>query len=508
MSYKNTATSSDLNPSSPSTAPPPAAAAATFQNPSIAAMQKYSLRALPDDFVPTEQEQVLLNMYETVRQYERQAKRLKEDAARRKLEASKEAFEQRQRPQNKRKRRPATTNPEDGDGEEYHASDVEASAEEQEEMNEQQQLEDEEEDEEERALRRHEAREAKLDALRQQVEEKKQTQERREELLRAEHLEAEDDYAVVGEALRKKVKKEIPAASSLIANLKAAATPPHDFSSSYELQRGEVLFPLEDMETEEYWSPPEEKRIANPTEGALELILDNFDLQAAEDGTGPNTVAVKFKAPPDSKRFSINIGLAYEHNDYDSILFHFNPRQRERGGQLVINDKSEGTWGQDIKIPLSQLPLIFGQSSSTLLIQINTEGFDVFIEKEHCARLEHRTPIPSGKTRLVLQMPSSDDYGNPERWTVFRVWWGIRPSMAKQDLSSVAGVNIYRAEHPRKLIIRNLPKIKTVSEVDIRRAEIERAFRKYGGDRGVMVIVPMNRTFAFVEMDTDRQGKL
>mmetsp|Transcript_7870 Transcript_7870/g.15227 ORF Transcript_7870/g.15227 Transcript_7870/m.15227 type:complete len:525 (-) Transcript_7870:276-1850(-) len=489
MSSKNTAIANSNNPS------------AAFQNPSVAAMQKYGLRALPEDFVPTAQEQVLLDMYETVRQYERQAKRLKEDAARRKLEASKEAFEQRNRPKNKRKRRPATTNPEDEDEEEQDASDAEMSVEEQEEPD------DQEEDEEEKAQRRHEAREAKLHALRQEVEEKKQTKERKEELLRAEHLEGEDD-ALAGETLRKKVKKDVPAASSLIANLKAAATPPHDFSSSYELQRGEVLFPWEDMETDEYWSPPEEKKISHPTEGALELILDNFDLQAAEDGTGANTIAVKFKAPPDSKRFSINIGLADEHNDYDSILFHFNPRQRERGGQLVINDKSEGTWGQDIKIPLSQLPLIFGQSSSTLLIQINTEGFDVFIEKEHCARLEHRTPIPSGRTRLVLQMPSSDDYGNPERWTVFRVWWGIRPSMAKQDLSTVAGVNIYRAEHPRKLIIRNLPKIKTVSEVDIRRAEIERAFRKYGGDRGVMVIVPMHRTFAFVEMDTDRQADL
>lgn len=223
--------------------------------------------------------------------------------------------------------------------------------------------------------------------------------------------------------------------------------------------------------------------------------------------SGPNTIAVKFKAPSDSKRFSINIGLADEHNEYDSILFHFNPRQRERGGQLVINDKSEGTWGQAINIPLSRIPLIFGQASSTLMIQINTEGFDIFVEKEHCARLEHRTPIPSGRTPLVLQMPASDDYGNPERWSVFRVWWGLLPSMAKQDLTSVAGVNIFRAEHPRKLIIRNLHKIKTISDVDIRRAELERAFRKYGGDRGVTVVVPMHRTFAFVEMDSERQSE-
>ena len=66
------------------------------KKPSAAVMQKCGLVALPDDFVPTVQEQALLDMYETVRQYERQAKRLREESARRKLEASKAAFEQRQ----------------------------------------------------------------------------------------------------------------------------------------------------------------------------------------------------------------------------------------------------------------------------------------------------------------------------------------------------------------------------------------------------------------------------
>ena len=37
---------------------------------------------------------------------------------------------------------------------------------------------------------------------------------------------------------------------------------------------------------------------------------------------------------------------------------------------------------------------------------------------------------------------------------------------------------------------------------------MERAFRKYGGDRGVTCIVPTNTTFAFVEMETARQADL
>jgi RNA recognition motif-containing protein len=60
----------------------------------------------------------------------------------------------------------------------------------------------------------------------------------------------------------------------------------------------------------------------------------------------------------------------------------------------------------------------------------------------------------------------------------------------------------------RKLFISKLPKIHTDPEVDLRRAELERAFRKYGGDRGVTVVVPKNATFAFVEMESERQADL
>ena len=181
---------------------------------------------------------------------------------------------------------------------------------------------------------------------------------------------------------------------------------------------------------------------------------------------------------------------------------------------MVINDKSEGTWGQAINIPLSEVPIMFGEDSCTLVIQINKEGFDCLIRTnhgaslEHCARLEHRMELPDGPTPLLVQMPSSDDYGNPEHWTVFRVWWGTCKSLESDDLEKVHGVNIFQAEHPRKLIVRNLPKIKTASEVDYRRAELERAFRKYGGDHGVIVSAKPDQSYAFVEMDTDRQADL
>ena len=52
----------------------------------------------------------------------------------------------------------------------------------------------------------------------------------------------------------------------------------------------------------------------------------------------------------------------------------------------MVNDKQEGIWGQSIALPLSQVPLMFGQTSVTLQIQINGDGFDIFIEDRHCAR--------------------------------------------------------------------------------------------------------------------------
>jgi RNA recognition motif-containing protein len=60
----------------------------------------------------------------------------------------------------------------------------------------------------------------------------------------------------------------------------------------------------------------------------------------------------------------------------------------------------------------------------------------------------------------------------------------------------------------RKLFVSGLSKILTEGEVDVRRAELERAFRKYGGARGVTCIVPTNTTFAFVEMENERMADL
>jgi hypothetical protein len=73
-----------------------------------------------------------------------------------------------------------------------------------------------------------------------------------------------------------------------------------------------------------------------------------------------------------------------------------------------------------------------------------------------------------------------------------------------EKVEGVAGVNIHSAVHPRRLFVSGLTKLHTDPEVDLRRAELERAFRKYGGPSGaVAVSLQKNSTFAFVEVATE-----
>jgi hypothetical protein len=469
-----------------------------WKAPSATHMQKHDLVPLPEDFEPTPEEQLLLDTYETVKTYERQAARLKEEAARQKLADKEDEFQQKLAPnkKNKRRRRKAAAAAAGGGSESDLGSDDEPSDE----------NDENDEDEDEQTL--HERREAKLATWREEVEVAKQPKESEADALRAQqraqHLTtaAEDAYENVGPLVKRK-KMDVQEPKSLIANLNAGATPPHDFSKSLELKRGKVLYPTSTDQGR--WTPPE--GVISPNDGAFLVELEDFDMSKAQAGSGNNTIAIRFMAPSDSKRFSINIAEP-GHDNFNSVLFHFNPRQHEKGGQLVVNDKQEGQWGQAINIPLSQVPLLFGQTACTLIIQLNGDGFDVFLQDKHCARWEHRKELPAESSTLILQFPSTDDYGSPENWSVYKVWWGNREIMAKGDLSNVAGVNIYKALHPRKFFIGGLSKIYAEAEVDLRRAELERAFRKYGGDRGVEVIVPTNTTYAFVEMESERQADL
>lgn len=123
---------------------------------------------------------------------------------------------------------------------------------------------------------------------------------------------------------------------------------------------------------------------------------------------------------------------------------------------------------------------------------------------------------------------------------LLQVWWGNKPSLAKGDLSGVAGYKSFNSVHPvrrrvrvptqtnfnahpqfyvcslfvthylpqRKLFVSKLKKVRSEPEVDLRRAELERIFGKYGGARGCNVSVQKHSTFAFVEFETERQADL
>lgn len=535
----------------------------------------------------TENERRLLDAYELVRHYEREASRLKAEEAKRRLKEDDERYRAKVREREGggksedavvddddddgnngdggkdevRRRREAEDRRESDEDDGSKGAGVDGDEEEVDEF--------EEEEEDAVVVERRKKREIEISRLRREVdaanlakgkrEAEREEAKRREEAMRRELLGIpnedatgnndedgdKDDDDDGGEEWSRRaaqptaglIRKKRRAASwdddddgrpskiaavSLIANLAGGdATPVHDFSKKLGMGAisadGAALFPPPDGDDRRPWSPPDAPR--DFVDGCLELALTNLDPSAGDgepaSAAGNNTIAVKFHAPKESSRFSVNITTSDERDGrYENVLFHFNPRHFQKGGHLVLNDKTEKMWGNDVSVPLSTLPVMFGVDACTLVVQINDEGFDVFVEGVHCARLEHRRALPAaaGKRRpsLILQFPSSDDYGNPENWLVYRVWWGRKRSMVDpKKLEGVAGVNILSAVHPRKLFVSGLTRLHTDPEVDLRRAELERAFRKYGGPTGaVAVSLQKNSTFAFVDVFTEGQADL
>jgi hypothetical protein len=438
-------------------------------------------------------------MYDTIRMYEKEAARLKDKAAREKLHAAKTKYEEANMPSTAVKKGRKKKKTVENEAEELPHEDESDDADDSEE--------DDEEEEVRQPMSLHEQRAAKLAQWQEEIDHAR-AQERREAEMRAQLLGAakeQEETMDLGPSLKKRKLEEEDKKTSLIANISAHETPPHEFSKKLEIKtfEGAIIFPSETNKGPT-WSPP--AGALNPNDEALVFDLEGFDMAKATSGTGNNTIAIKCNAPQDSKRFSINIANP-DNQEFDSVLFHFNPRQFEKGGQLVLNNKQEGMWGQAVNVPLSRIPKIFGEQSSTVIFQIHDEGFDVFIEDQHCARLEHRDEVKSG-SKLLLQFPATDDRGKPESWSVYKVWWGKKKIMAKDDLTDVYGVNAYIGMHPKKLFVKGLPMVTTDAEVELRRAQLERAFRKYGGDGGVMVTVPTNATFAFIECDSEQQASL
>ena len=300
----------------------PSSTTSSWKSPSAAQQAKYHLAPLPPDLEATEEEQHLLKLYDTIRTLERHAARRKEQQARQKLAAKEAEFQQKaQQQQSSSKTTTQTTNKKKTKKKKRNKPDRVDSSD------------DEEGDgysgddsEEEEEASRQARKAAKLEALREQVEEAKQAsaaaEATKEKELRDQLLATNPTQnTLLGPAVIKKKKRDEgeedgqpPKKKTLLTSMMKMNTPPHEFSERLGLKaswKGKVLFPTNPTE-ETKWTPPESA--INPNEGAFLVELDNFDITKAQQGTGNNTIAVKFNAPAESKRFryvSIHIFIIY-----------------------------------------------------------------------------------------------------------------------------------------------------------------------------------------------------
>lgn len=314
-----------MNPTSSSTSSRAVGSSNTssnnWRNPSESQREKYNLREWPADDVLTLEEEQLLEMYEVIRQHERVAARLKEEAARAKLAAADAEFHQKQQrlasnDQKKHKRRKrvkqkladneGNTDSDDNDDDDDLDDDVNDSAKQDDDDDDVVYSDDED--------NLHARREAKLSQLRMEVAQAQQQQagdstfldQKQENDKMRSHYPAVTEAVDDGPLLKRKLRRDIldpdfstTEPSSLIANMTEAATPPHEFSKKLELIKtgGKVLFPESSGNSNTSsldvfkWEPP--SNAETPNDGAFEAKLNDFDMELAQNGLGNNTVAIK-----------------------------------------------------------------------------------------------------------------------------------------------------------------------------------------------------------------------
>lgn len=259
----------------------------SWRTPSAADQQKYNLAPVDESFQPTEEEEALLKMYDTIKSFERQATRFKEQKAREKLEAKEVEFKQtlaRKRRVRKNKQKAAGDSAADGDEspvDDHSDDDIDS-------------------DEENDTLRRA----AKLEKMKSENESRRQAlalDDTKEENMRDELLGTNESVDIGPTLKRKRLNDQENDGSALLTSMMKTQTPPHDFSKKlgFTAVKGKVLFPATPDQAR--WTPPDSAM--NPNDGAFLVELDNFDIREASNGRGNNTIAIKFSAPGDAKRF-------------------------------------------------------------------------------------------------------------------------------------------------------------------------------------------------------------
>jgi len=217
--------------------------------------------------------------------------------------------------------------------------------------------------------------------------------------------------------------------------------------------------------------------------------IDSSDGDLSSADMGNNTIAIKFRAPKDSSRFSLNITTSDGARDgYDDVLFHFNPRQFKKGGQLILNDKLKRVGEMTCRCHYQQC-LTCSASNHALLLCRSIRMDSMSLWREFTA------PVSSIGGRCLLRC--LDDV---RRWYCNSQAASVQSLVGTEKVEGVAGVNIHSAVHPRRLFVSGLTKLHTDPEVDLRRAELERAFRKYVDRLDVRICGSREPILALLEM--------
>jgi hypothetical protein len=67
--------------------------------------------------------------------------------------------------------------------------------------------------------------------------------------------------------------------------------------------------------------------------------MDNFALDNKQ------TLVLRLTVPDDSLTWGLSI-CPEDHEEFKYVLYHFNPRKKEKGGILVQNDRIDAHWNQ------------------------------------------------------------------------------------------------------------------------------------------------------------------
>jgi hypothetical protein len=71
----------------------------------------------------------------------------------------------------------------------------------------------------------------------------------------------------------------------------------------------------------------------------LVAVMDSFALDNKQ------TLVLRLTVPDDSLTWGLSI-CPEDHEDFKYVLYHFNPRKKEKGGILVQNDRIDAHWNQ------------------------------------------------------------------------------------------------------------------------------------------------------------------